>query len=194
MNENNQPSPMSYYFLVLVEVVFATSAGVAVLKRQIFEKSDIDVFPAERIHRLNNVAALQVRQSLDADGQASFQALDAFILSVVPLGRMTHEAFWQGIEPPPMDGAAEAPVAAGETAAADTAPVETAAPSNIHEIRPGATELPPVENPTESFHAPFQDEPVAPSEVGPDPVDSGLEGHGGGITPAPQDDYAGPQN
>ena len=142
---NKTPEPL-YYFLILVEVVFKTSDGVAVLKRQLFEKGFIQEFPAHRIHRINNIACLQIKQSLPQELQESFQALDAVVLGIIPLGCMTEDQFWAGMNPPSSRGDDVAPVADDET--------ETGDNSNIHRLPPRPL--------TTAVNAALQ-EPVSPS-------------------------------
>lgn len=124
-----------FFYMILAEVVYTVRGQPQIYRRQFFEKSDTQVFPAGRLQLIQNSAALQMRSSLPPEDQEHFVAIDVLLMAIHPLGLMTEDEFWNGMNPAikkvetphslePVNGVT---VVDGEGA------------SNVHPISPGAT-------------------------------------------------------
>ena len=94
--ELNQEEPKFYYSLVLAEVIFQTEKGVSSHRIQLFSKSNIEGFPANRLSQLQNSAAHQIQEQVQgAVSYKQFKALEVLLLNILPLGYMTDSQFWE---------------------------------------------------------------------------------------------------
>lgn len=119
LQEHMPMEPKFFYFLVLIQAVFMVDGEIQILHKQSFEKGTDSVFNAKRIQFMQNSGLHQIRSDLPEKAQASFKALDCFVLGIIPLGEMTDTEFWADMGDP----AGSKPVAAAETPPAQTADV-----------------------------------------------------------------------
>lgn len=131
-------TPQFFWTLVLAEVVFLADGNIQMLKQQFVSKSNLDIFPAGRITHLQREALQRTQAATQGLGVCqSFEPVDVFLLSLVPLGAMTDAQFaQQGIT-----FTAPAPETAQDGAgAADVTPateVSASPPSaTVHALRP----------------------------------------------------------
>lgn len=84
-----------HFHLVLAEVIFETKrGGITSHRTQFMTQSSTEVFPADRIHQLQNSAAHAVKQKIGPGRAEGFKTHDVLMLSVHYCGYMSHEEFY----------------------------------------------------------------------------------------------------
>jgi hypothetical protein len=128
MDNQKSPDRQLYYAMVLATVIFVINGEVQMLDTQFFSSSEQPTFPARRLNGVQNVAAMQIHNKLQAELPAGtaidFKCLEVHIKSIIPCGQFTPAEFWSGLESTPgavQEGveAVEQPVAAGATVGGD---------------------------------------------------------------------------
>ena len=91
-----------YYTLVTAQIVFRTVRnGLQLITQSTFGCSDEPTFPAAYLLRLQNTLISQVKQKVNQESPDNFiEATDVVILALQPLGVMSHEEFWEGMNTP----------------------------------------------------------------------------------------------
>lgn len=100
MNEianESQEMRRQFFTLISAQVVFIVDGGIQMLTKQTFGSSPTATYPAKFLLQLQNTLAHQVKQEIEASGSKFDKLLDVTISAIVPLGHMTHEEFWEGM-------------------------------------------------------------------------------------------------
>jgi hypothetical protein len=117
MTQSNTPESQEvrrqFYTLITAQIVFVANGEIQMITRSHFGFSPSPNYTAHYLLQLQNALAFQVRNHVESQGVKFEKTLDVVILSLVPLGQMTQEEFWEGM---------------GSTQEAETVPMAEAPP------------------------------------------------------------------
>lgn len=95
--DESQPVRPLFFTLVSAQVIFVANGEANMLTKQTFASAADQNYTARHILHLQNTVATQVKNEVEASGQTFDKLIDVVILALVPLGLMTGEEFWDGM-------------------------------------------------------------------------------------------------